>query len=182
MYTKQIYKFNVCFFWLHIFSGCALWTFLYWFYESAERRGSIRWDYSQQDVDGIHLAVGTSPLFVQPKLRGNSHVVKSRKNHPLTINGCIKPSPNGDLIIGFSTFANEDFAQWNSSNLHGLLVVSINGRSPKIRKSYYQWIGLSGEIYRKPWFLPSKIGLSCKFFIIQFYDTKIDDLEVQRNR
>jgi hypothetical protein len=109
-------------------------------------------------------------------------VVKSRKNHPLTINGCIKPSPNGDLIIGFSTFANEDFAQWNSSNLHGLLVVSINGTSPKIRKSYYQWIGLSGEIYRKPWFLPTKKGLSCKFFIIQFYDTKIDDLEVQRNR
>ena len=26
-----------------------------------------------------------------------------------------------------------------------------------------QWIGLLGKIYRKPWFLPWNIGLSCKF-------------------
>jgi len=25
------------------------------------------------------------------------------------------------------------------------------------------WIGFVGKIYRKPWFLPSNIGLSCKF-------------------
>jgi hypothetical protein len=29
-------------------------------------------------------------------------------------------------------------------------------------KSISHWIGL-GKIYRKPWFLPSNIGLSCKF-------------------
>ena len=38
-----------------------------------------------------------------------------------------------------------------------------------LKTSENQWIGLR-EISRKPWFLPSNIGLSCKFPIIQFYE------------
>jgi hypothetical protein len=30
-------------------------------------------------------------------------------------------------------------------------------------RSQSQWIGFVGKIYRKPWFLPSNIGVSCKF-------------------
>ena len=30
-------------------------------------------------------------------------------------------------------------------------------------RPWYQWIGFLGKIYRKPCFLPSNIGLSCKF-------------------
>ena len=33
-----------------------------------------------------------------------------------------------------------------------------------------QWIGLRENLNRRPWFLPSNIGFSCIFSIIQFYD------------
>ena len=44
----------------------------------------------------------------------------------------------------------------------------------------YQWIGLREHLDRKPWFLPSNIGLSCKFpHHPIFYDCML--MDVQRN-
>ena len=44
--------------------------------------------------------------------------------------------------------------------------IVLDGKNRKTSDSehcFYDWIGCVGKIYRKPWFLPSNIGLSCKF-------------------
>ena len=52
--------------------------------------------------------------------------------------------------------------------------IVLDGKNRKTSDSehcFYHWIGFVGKIYRKPWFLPSNIGLKpVNFPIIQFYD------------
>ena len=48
--------------------------------------------------------------------------------------------------------------------------------------SSIHWIGFVGKIYRKPWFLPSNIGVPVNFPIIQFYDPCLFHLRMNQGK
>ena len=52
------------------------------------------------------------------------------------------------------------FLGWSSEYLGESMVIFIGDM---MINHIYQWIGLRENLNRKPWFLPSNIGLSCKF-------------------
>ena len=112
-----------------------------------------------EDITPICLQSSLSMFFfanLQDEVGKSWETQKSPRGSPMFIwkvekNLDIDPRYGSEDAIGCQKFA---------------ISIVLDGKNRKTSDSehcFYHWIGFVGKIYRKPWFLPSNLGLSCKF-------------------